>query len=594
MAPKFEYSNEDPLDQSPGGLRNAEDFDLLHSRRATRAEDRDRLADRFERMDVWDRTPSRRPGTERAVPRDYNVREEAPQIRRVPVADRNNRGPPRQAPRDKIPVTTRPPAPRAAEPKPAFKRPIYPPYEAKYRVPDAAPFEPASDNPRREPRERPAFRHASHKAREAEPQWAEPKRAPRPRTPPKREGRPMEDRRREERPREKRPKEESPRDDRPRAEPKPEGRDARPGVEPAPAAAAERDPEIAVITATEFMHKSVYLKTIGEGGEGKAQLWEWNPHRKNKKNRLYAVIKVVKSKKNSYGKTPAEVKALERIAKFKHRAIITYFGWSPDCPVSGCNSIVLEYMDMGDLYRMKYKAVEKEVAVPEYYIWNIFRQVAAALAFLHVGHSTEYHNTPEWRPMVHHDLKPENILVRYRSNNRLPLVKLTDFGMAEPRNSLLDGDKSMHGTPHYQPPENVYTAAADVWGLGAVIHWLCLGEGPVDGRGKEEAILADKNKDLEWRLPRRVLRIDHAPHVRGTQYPRGTADQPWEEMTKRITAYDCLVTVEGNFRYYYNLANLDTKNFEKIIRGSKVFDVMRANPNSEEVTTNVMWTITQR
>ena len=83
-----------------------------------------------------------------------------------------------------------------------------------------------------------------------------------------------------------------------------------------------------------------------------------------------------------------------------------------------------------------------------------------------------------WKPVVHGDIKPKNIFLPKRFNARdecAPLV-VADFGSA-----TLDPRTMGGGTPRWHGPEYPsITAKADVWGLGAIIHWLCHGKSPAD------------------------------------------------------------------------------------------------------------------
>ena len=85
--------------------------------------------------------------------------------------------------------------------------------------------------------------------------------------------------------------------------------------------------------------------------------------------------------------------------------------------------------------------------------------------------------------VLHRDIKPNNILVDAQGEPHI-----TDFGIAQ----ILDRDplslvRGTMGTPGYMAPEQVrndgkpITAAADVYGLGAVLYWLLTGYVPFRG-----------------------------------------------------------------------------------------------------------------
>jgi serine/threonine-protein kinase len=105
----------------------------------------------------------------------------------------------------------------------------------------------------------------------------------------------------------------------------------------------------------------------------------------------------------------------------------------------------------------------------------LLAKVAGAVAFLHQ------------RGILHRDLKPSNILLA-SAHEREPLV--CDFGLA---GRLTEAESAgVMGTPPYMAPEQTdgrpLTAAADVWGLGAVLYELLTGRPPfVDPVGRLDA-----------------------------------------------------------------------------------------------------------
>ncbi len=104
----------------------------------------------------------------------------------------------------------------------------------------------------------------------------------------------------------------------------------------------------------------------------------------------------------------------------------------------------------------------------------------------------------------HRDLKPANVLVELE-NRRPRAMKVTDFGLARrldaPRLVTLTGQPV--GTLLYSPPEQVegrgtITAAADVYGLGAVLYFMLTGRTLFDpGLPVSAALDAVRHKDPE-------------------------------------------------------------------------------------------------
>jgi WD40 repeat protein/tRNA A-37 threonylcarbamoyl transferase component Bud32 len=107
--------------------------------------------------------------------------------------------------------------------------------------------------------------------------------------------------------------------------------------------------------------------------------------------------------------------------------------------------------------------------------------------------------------ILHRDLKPSNVLLDSQGR---PYV--TDFGLAK----RLDADQSLTqtgdhvGTPTYMAPEIAVastcagmksgTAAADVYGLGAILYVLLAGKPPFKGGNTYEAL-----EQIRWREPER-------------------------------------------------------------------------------------------
>jgi serine/threonine protein kinase len=139
----------------------------------------------------------------------------------------------------------------------------------------------------------------------------------------------------------------------------------------------------------------------------------------------------------------------------------------------GLHFVVMPFVPGGDLKERlpELRACPRAAAA-------LAAKVAGAVGFLH------------GRGILHRDLKPSNILLDARDSLE-PLV--CDFGLA---GRLDEAPARVAGTPPYMAPEQAegrpLTAAADVWGVGAVLHELLTGlppcAGGLDGRTGLERI----------------------------------------------------------------------------------------------------------
>ena len=103
------------------------------------------------------------------------------------------------------------------------------------------------------------------------------------------------------------------------------------------------------------------------------------------------------------------------------------------------------------------------------------RLVAAAASALGEAHD---------RGVVHRDVKPQNIFVAKAGGER-DFVKVIDFGVAQvqdPERAALTTTGVALGTPAYMSPEAILgkdvAPTADVYGLGATLHFALTGEPP--------------------------------------------------------------------------------------------------------------------
>ncbi|KAI2639393.1 hypothetical protein GGS21DRAFT_428270 [Xylaria nigripes] len=116
--------------------------------------------------------------------------------------------------------------------------------------------------------------------------------------------------------------------------------------------------------------------------------------------------------------------------------------------------LVLEYMNGGDLFTY----INACGPLPEFEMIGYFRQILAALGFIHSFN------------IYHRDLKPENILMQSTG-----VVKIADFGMAAIQQSPTHALKTSCGSPHYAAPELIARYRyqgdkVDVWSLGCILY----------------------------------------------------------------------------------------------------------------------------
>lgn len=214
----------------------------------------------------------------------------------------------------------------------------------------------------------------------------------------------------------------------------------------------------------------VVLRKLGKGGQGKTDVVQ---RRRDQK----VLVRKVQKKYRMHGNIPEEMHILENILS-PHPCLVEF---DHSNYVEDNNSLVLyfESCEGGDLSDY----IPDQDFVSEDFIWSVFIQLADALAFLHHGYDRKARDpyTPPrgWQPIIHRDVKPANVFLRYKVSKDYPKpnVVLGDFGLATLRQ--VTGDC---GTDIWVGPElgsNRITAKSDVWGLGAIIHALAHGKGPV-------------------------------------------------------------------------------------------------------------------
>ena len=266
---------------------------------------------------------------------------------------------------------------------------------------------------------------------------------------------------------------------------------------------------------------------LGRGGQGYADLYQ------SKSDGTLMVVKVTRrcmfnQAEDAHGEQdlPKEAYLLKGFPR--HPNIIELLDYELKMPDPFRNRLHLPYCNGGDLHQFKCWHMERHIPVPEAQIWHIFHGICSALAWLHTEDRPGYED--EMRPIIiHRDIKPENVLLQWAPGCALPRPVLADFGCADEVFSDDDTIAFSEGTEEWWPPEfllspesgidpeepNEYLCgtACDVWGAGAIVHFLALGQSPV-----------------EWRHgPRNPIPICVSPGYRPSQQGRhGSANEPWE------------------------------------------------------------------
>ncbi len=202
-------------------------------------------------------------------------------------------------------------------------------------------------------------------------------------------------------------------------------------------------------------------------------------------NRVVA-LKTVRMAENM----PAEIVArfeqeAVALARLQHPNIVAVY----DCGhTHGRAFFAMELLEGEDLSQR----LDRTGPLDERTAWLIARQTAAALA-----HAATL-------GVIHRDVKPGNLfLVNPPTGFPLPvgvpMVKVTDFGLALARRNPGDSDHRQTaagvvlGTPVYMAPEQFTGSSvdprADIYSLGATMHHILTGQPPFDGRTVWEVMM---------------------------------------------------------------------------------------------------------
>ena len=139
---------------------------------------------------------------------------------------------------------------------------------------------------------------------------------------------------------------------------------------------------------------------------------------------------------------------------------------------------IFAHCPLGDLKEWKESQFDEKrmKAVPESFMWRFFIHIAQALTCIH----NELNPRRPVPAVIHRDIKPKNIMV-VENGTTYPSFKLHDFGLAMTFDDGKTDRPAYCGTYEWQPPENpiINTRGADVWSLGACVHYLATGMAPL-------------------------------------------------------------------------------------------------------------------
>ena len=217
----------------------------------------------------------------------------------------------------------------------------------------------------------------------------------------------------------------------------------------------------------------VPIRLIATGGMG--AVYEVEHARTGDRLALKLLLDRVGSAPEMVERFKREARASARI-KSENVVRVTDADVAPE--LGGAPFLVMELLEGTDLERLAEKARPAAADVVEW-----LRQAARAVDKAHgLG-------------IVHRDLKPGNLFLS-RSEGRLPVVKVLDFGIAKmiEDGTGATGSGQILGTPGYMAPEQAssrtrVTPAADRYALGLIAYRLLTGENY--HRGDMMSILGD-------------------------------------------------------------------------------------------------------
>lgn len=217
-------------------------------------------------------------------------------------------------------------------------------------------------------------------------------------------------------------------------------------------------------------------------------------------NRVVALKTIKLGRHNDTSAAARFEQEAQTIARLQHPHIVAAYDFGRH---DGQLFLAMEFVEGQDLS----DRIHASGKLDETTTWGLIRQAAAGLA-----HAASF-------GIVHRDVKPANMLLLtppagFQLPPGLPLLKLTDFGLAFLSDDRRDGRLTVEGTtlgsPHYMAPEQVTDAPVDhrtdIYGLGATAYHMLTGTPPFPGETVGQ-VLARKIKGDTPRIE------ELSPHV---------------------------------------------------------------------------------
>jgi serine/threonine protein kinase len=262
----------------------------------------------------------------------------------------------------------------------------------------------------------------------------------------------------------------------------------------------------------------------------------------------FVVLKVMEIEANRENdKRPLEIRALSLLPDCNRILKAIYAERLESDPCFGM--AIFAHCALGDLQQWKESQFDKKMykPVPESFIWRFFIQMSQALIFIQNGLEPRRQVQSS---IVHRDIKPKNIVV-VENGTTYPSFKLHDFGCAMLFTEAKANRRAYCGTYEWQPPENpiINTETAEVWALGACVHYLATGKAPIGDHEKYKQRCRQmyngdptsaqkydpKHRYYVAKVPRKVIPINmpfkEGPDEIGGRPPRQYSDELCDWMT---------------------------------------------------------------